>query len=460
MGRRWLPGRRRTAADSPVAPPPGPAATVAELRRQAEVAPDPAALLGAAVRSRRWHADRATMGLVDRASGVTAAREAVQLSWLLIEREAGDLDTLVVDLIESVSSLVRTDRSEQGRSEARQAVLDLVRRVDLDLEAGRAPPSAQYVLRPLFLLSLDPGPWALEAAETAVRICRRLLEINPGDADLYRPDLGFQLRRLSDLLAGTTDRTDEALRCAQEAVQLSRHPALPRRPRSPDEIPRLAGPDSMRASDLPRSLDVLGRRLAEAGRAREALTATREALSLHRSLASWAPDTFPDHRRVAAVRASTDLVRRLVATGARDEALHAAHDAVTGNRHLVAVAGDQAPTYLPALAEALAVEAVLLMDRDPDAAARRLREAVRCWRRHAGTDADDVRSALARGLTGALATARPTDPAALARLLAGGGRSGAGLGRDELRSLLNCAGLSGPAPGSSPAGPDGGGQTR
>jgi len=100
------------------------------------------------------------------------------------------------------------------------------------------------------------------------------------DPDAFQPDLAISLNSLGGILSYLGQR-EPALTATREAVDLRRTLAM----RNPDAF----------QSDLATSLNNLGGMLSDLGQREAALVATREAVDLRRTLAMRNPDAFqPD----------------------------------------------------------------------------------------------------------------------------------------------------------------------
>ncbi len=121
---------------------------------------------------------------------------------------------------------------------------------------------------------------ALKAAQEAVEVYRRLAQANP---QAFEPNLAASLNNLANILAGL-GRRGEALEAAQEAVEVYRRLAQ-------------ANPQAFEP-DLAGSLNNLSVFLADLGRREEALKAAQEAVVIRRRLAQANPQAFePDLAR-------------------------------------------------------------------------------------------------------------------------------------------------------------------
>ena len=159
--------------------------------------------------------------------------------------------------------------------------------------------------------------------------------------------LAGRLNRLADA-AAHAGRWKDALEATREAVEIRR--ALAK------EQPAAFLPD------LARSLHNLGMALGELGRHEEALAATREAVQHHRALAAERPGAFlPD-----LARSLHNLGAALGALGRREEALEATREAV---EHYHALAKEQPAAFFPALASSLDTLGTILLELDRPAEA-------------------------------------------------------------------------------------------
>ena len=201
----------------------------------------------------------------------------------------------------------------------------------LETLAGDEPAQRAQTLNNLAVRLSEAGcrdEEALRAAQEAVDLRRVLVE---GNEAAYTPGLAASLNNLAVRLS-EAGRRDEALRAAQEATGLYRQLA--------------ESNEAAYTPDLAMSLNTLANCLSEAGRRDEALRAAQETTGLYRQLAeSNEAAHTPD-----LAMSLNNLAVRLSEAGRRDEALRAAQE-TTGLYRQLAESNEAA--YTPDLAASL-----------------------------------------------------------------------------------------------------------
>jgi tetratricopeptide (TPR) repeat protein len=244
------------------------------------------------------------------------------------------------------------------------------------------------------VLLREAGEQAVAIATTrqAVNLYRQLATSDPAT---FRDYLAMALGNLANMLSDA-GRGRDALGVAQEATALYRELAA-----DANQRPELSG-DNPYHAPLAMSLNNLAVHLSGAGRADEALTATREASVLYRTLSRRNPQAHLGNLAGTLTNLGSDLA----AAGNTQEALTATREAVDVTRRL---AFGNRPVYLPQLAQAVHQLAVRLDEAGrASSALASAREAVRLFEELNQQDPDHYADALqrSRDFVAHLATAR------------------------------------------------------
>ena len=275
-----------------------------------------------------------------------------------IDEESDFLQSGLARLLNNLSVYLSALGREEDALTANQEATSIYRQLARDYpSAFRCDLASSLSNLSVYLGALGREEDALAASEEAVTIHRELAEVRPDDS------LANALNNLANGL-GHLGRWEDALAAIEEAIMIRRELAAAR----PDDLrPDLAPSLHMLAS----SLNGLSIYLAELGRRENALTASEEAVTIHRELAQVRPDAFrlgiadmgrnakedaTYRRELAQARADTfrphladslnNLTVRLADLGRREDALTASEEAVTIHRELAQVRPDAFQTDL------------------------------------------------------------------------------------------------------------------
>lgn len=318
----------------------------------------------------------------------------------------------------------RLDEAHRGRealvayAEAAAVYQQLVVR---DPDRFRPPLARITNNRAVLLRESGETAVAISTTRQAVNIYRSLAATRP---EIYRDYLAMTLGNLANML-GDAGRGRDALGVAQEAAEVYRQlaadaqpggsvPGKPAPDRPAPHGPAAHGPTPAPAAStgadvvaalaagasageenpyhapLAMSLNNLAVMLAQAHRTEEALTATREATALYRSLARRDPHTHLGNLAGTLTNLGSDLAE----AGRASEALSATREAVDVTRRL---AFGNAPVYTPQLAQAVGTLALRLQEAGRSSSAlASAREAVRLYEELATRDPDRYEEALTR----------------------------------------------------------------
>lgn len=318
--------------------------------------------------------------LGEREAALTASREAVALRRELAARDPATFEPDLAASLGNLGTLLAARGDAAAGFAATQEALALFRGL-----AARRPDAFQLdVASALNNLSnawkqLGNPDKALAAAQEAVAVHRALAAARP---DAHRAGLATNLGKLA-LKLHALGRRDAALTTAEEAVALCRSVA---------DAADAADPSDAAQVELARSLHGLGIVRVDLGLPKQALTATREAIELYRTLAVRRPAAHD----LDLVHSLHVLCGELEDLGRTEDALAAIHEAVALSRTLAA--RDPA-MFQPLLAQHLHnLNAVQNAAGDLAGAIATKRESVELYRALAARDAAAFEPELASGL--------------------------------------------------------------